>query len=69
MIPALDSVFKVQTLSFTQLLIMYGLAVANLPVIQLIKWIRMKIRNKQCFNAPRRPSAGRSLKKGGCVWI
>ena len=35
MIPALDSVFKVQTLSFTQLLIMYGLAVANLPVIQL----------------------------------
>ena len=44
MIPALDSVFKVQTLSFTQLLIMYGLAVANLPVIQLIKWIRMKIK-------------------------
>ena len=44
MIPALDSVFKVQTLSFTQLLIMYGLALANLPVIQLIKWIRMKIK-------------------------
>ena len=44
MIPALDSVFKVQTLTFTQLLIMYGLAIANLPVIQLIKWIRMKIK-------------------------
>ena len=44
MIPALDTVFKVQTLSFTQLLIMYGLALANLPVIQFIKWIRMKIR-------------------------
>ena len=44
MIPGLDSIFKVQTLNFTQLLIMYGLAVANLPVIQLIKWIRMKIK-------------------------
>ena len=44
MIPALDSVFKVQTLTFTQLLIMYGLAIANLPIIQLIKWIRMKIK-------------------------
>ena len=44
MIPGLDSIFKVQTLSFTQLLIMYGLAIANLPVIQLIKWIRTKIK-------------------------
>ena len=44
MIPGLDSIFQVQTLSFTQLLTMYGLAIANLPIIQLIKWIRMKIK-------------------------
>ena len=30
-IPALDEVFKVQTLTFTQLLIVYGLALVNLP--------------------------------------
>lgn len=32
-IPALDEVFKVQTLTFTQLLIVYGLALVNLPII------------------------------------
>lgn len=36
-IPALDEVFKVQTLTFTQLLIVYGLALVNLPIIQLMK--------------------------------
>ncbi len=44
MIPALDSVFKVSTLNFTQLLIVYGLAFANLPVIQLMKLIKMKLK-------------------------
>ena len=44
MIPALDSVFKVTTLNFTQLMIVYGLALANLPVIQLMKLIKMKLK-------------------------
>ena len=43
MIPGLHSIFSVQTLTVPQLFIMYGLALANLPVIQLIKWIRVKI--------------------------
>lgn len=41
-IPELQHVFKVQTLDVMQLLIVYGLAAANLPVIQFIKWIRSK---------------------------
>ena len=43
MIPGLHSIFSVQTLTVPQLFVMYGLALANLPVIQLIKWIRVKI--------------------------
>ena len=39
-IPGLQGVFSVQSLDITQLLIVYGLAFANLPVIQLIKKIR-----------------------------
>lgn len=42
MIPALQSIFKVQTLTVTQLIIVYGLALLNLPVIQIMKWIRKK---------------------------
>lgn len=42
MIPALQNVFKVQTLTGTQLLTVYGLAAVNLPLIQLIKWLRRK---------------------------
>lgn len=38
--PFLDTMFKVQTLNIEQLLIVYGLALANLPVIQLIKYFR-----------------------------
>lgn len=38
-IPVLQPIFKVVTLSFTQLMIVYGLALANLPVIQLLKLI------------------------------
>ena len=38
--PFLQAVFKVQTLTMPQLFIVYGLALANLPIIQLLKWIR-----------------------------
>ena len=42
MIPALHSVFKVSTLSMQQLLTVYGLAAVNLPIIQLLKYLRKK---------------------------
>ena len=38
-IPALQNVFKVVPLNVTQLFTVYGLALLNLPVIQLLKWI------------------------------
>lgn len=41
-IPALQNVFKVVPLNVTQLFIVYGLALLNLPVIQLLKWIRKR---------------------------
>lgn len=40
--PFLQTVFKVQTLNIEQLMLVYGLALANLPIIQFIKWIRNK---------------------------
>ena len=40
-IPALHGIFKVQPLTFTQLLIVYGLALVNFPVIQLMKKIKL----------------------------
>ena len=42
MIPGVHSIFKVQTLNMTQLFTVYGLSLLNLPVIQLIKWIRKR---------------------------
>lgn len=42
-IPGLHSIFSVQTLNLSQLLVVYGLSLANLPVIQILKWIRGKI--------------------------
>lgn len=42
LIPALHSVFQVQTLNLTQLLTVYALAFLNLPVIQFLKVIRTK---------------------------
>ena len=45
-IPALHGIFKVQTLTFTQLLIVYGLALVNLPVIQLMKKIKLMLKKK-----------------------
>lgn len=46
-IPALDEVFKVQTLTFTQLLIVYGLALVNLPIIQLMKKIKLMFKKNK----------------------
>ena len=42
MIPGLHNMFKVQTLEFSQLLIVYGLALLNLPIIQLLKAVTRK---------------------------
>jgi Ca2+-transporting ATPase len=44
MIPGLDHIFKVDTLDFRQLMTVYGLAFLNIPVIQFIKWIQMKLK-------------------------
>lgn len=39
-IPGLQGIFKVASLDMGQLLTVYGLALLNLPVVQLLKWIR-----------------------------
>lgn len=44
MIPACSGVFQVQTLTGTRLLIVYGLAALNLPIIQIIKMVRFKMK-------------------------
>ncbi|SHK05589.1 cation-translocating P-type ATPase [Hespellia stercorisuis] len=44
MIPALHGIFKVVPLNFEQLMIVYGLALANLPIIQIMKWVRGKMK-------------------------
>ena len=41
-VPALHSVFQVQTLELSQLFTVYGLALVNLPVVQLLKKFRTK---------------------------
>ena len=46
-IPALDSVFKVATLGLPQLLTVYGLAFLNIPVIQFVKFIMMKLKKEK----------------------
>lgn len=40
MIPAMQNIFKVVTLSFRQLMTVYGLAFLTLPIIQILKKIR-----------------------------
>ncbi|MGN0399275.1 MAG: cation-translocating P-type ATPase [Blautia sp.] len=42
-IPGLHRIFSVQTLNPAQLFTVYGLSLANLPVIQSIKWIRARL--------------------------
>ena len=46
-VPALDHVFKVQTLGIPQLLTVYGLAFLNIPVIQLVKLIQTKAADRK----------------------
>ena len=43
-VPFLQSVFSVVTLSMSQLLTVYGLALLNLPVIQCLKAIRARLK-------------------------
>ena len=47
MIPGLHNIFSVQTLTLNQLLIVYGMAAVNIPVIQLMKAVRMSLRKKR----------------------
>ena len=47
MIPGLHSIFKVHTLNLTQLLIVYGLAAVNIPIIQILKAIRLALKKKE----------------------
>ena len=42
LIPALHNLFQVRTLHIDQLLTVYGLALLNLPVIQILKKIRTR---------------------------
>ena len=44
MVPALHTLFKVQPLSLTQLLTVYGLSLASLIVIQILKAVRVSFR-------------------------
>ena len=46
LVPALHGLFQIQTLHLWQLLMVYGLALANLPVIQLLKKVRMSCKSK-----------------------
>lgn len=46
LVPALHGLFQIQTLHLWQLLMVYGLALANLPVIQLLKKVRMNCKSK-----------------------
>ena len=46
-IPAVDHIFKVETLGFAQIATVYGLAFLNIPVIQLIKYVQCKLKKKQ----------------------
>ncbi|MFA9376505.1 MAG: cation transporting ATPase C-terminal domain-containing protein [Lachnotalea sp.] len=44
LVPALRGVFKVVPLSIELLFTIYGLALANLVVIQTLKWVQTKIK-------------------------
>lgn len=43
LIPGLHRIFSVDTLTMAQLFTVYGLALANLPVIQVLKWFRERM--------------------------
>ena len=44
MIPGLQNVFSVQTLTADQLFTVYGLAAVNIPIIQILKGIRLAVK-------------------------
>lgn len=44
MIPGLHDIFKVQTLTVGQLFTVYGLAAVNIPIIQLLKGVRLLLK-------------------------
>lgn len=46
LIPVFDDLFKVAVLSSSQLIAMYILAFVNLPIIQLMKWLKMMLIKK-----------------------
>lgn len=43
LLPGLKGIFKVVTLNTVQLFTVYGFAFLNLPVIQLLKWIKGRL--------------------------
>ena len=45
-VPGLHFLFKVETLDLMQLGCVYLYAFASLPIIQLLKWVRMKLRKR-----------------------
>lgn len=47
MIPGLHNIFQVQTLNITQLLTVYGLAAVNIPIIQILKAVRMALKKRK----------------------
>lgn len=47
LIPALQGIFKVQTLTLSQLGIVYGLALCNLVLIQLKKFLNNMLKNRK----------------------
>ena len=46
-VPGFHNLFKVETLNLMQLGCVYLYAFASLPIIQLLKWIRMKLKKKR----------------------
>ena len=47
MIPGLHNIFQVQPLNITQLLTVYGLAAVNIPIIQILKAVRMALKKRK----------------------
>ena len=47
MIPGLHNIFQVQTLNIAQLLTVYGLAAVNIPIIQILKAVRMALKKRK----------------------
>ena len=50
MVPEFHTVFKVETLTWMQLGWVYLYAFASLPIIQFLKWVRVKLRKMENNN-------------------